>query len=131
MPNLTQPLILSERIGRLTRFVDPTKIENTFSHNSELLKRQAGKERVRVVRNTFVQTVGYSYAGPCTTTNCGAAIEDTAKVILSGATPAETLRAWESIKANVDAAIAAHVLEGVPLNINSDDFTIITELDVA
>lgn len=130
MSILSKNLILAERIGRLTRFVDPTKIENTFSHNSELLKRNAGKDRVRVVRNTFVQTFGYDFVGPCATGNCGAPIEDTVKVIFSGATPGKTLLAWESIKLNIDKAIAAHVLEGVPLNINSDDFAVITQLDV-
>lgn len=129
MPILSNNLILAERIGRLTRFVDPTKIENTFSHNSELLKRNAGKDRVRVVRNTFVQTVGYNFVGPCATGDCGAPIEDTVKVILSGASPEKTILAWESIKQNIDKAIDAHVLEGVPLNINSSDFTVITQLD--
>lgn len=130
MSILSKNLILAERIGRLTRFVDPTKIENTFSHNSELLKRNAGKDRVRVVRNTFVQTLGYNFAGPCTTENCGASIEDTVKVIFSGATPAKTLLAWESIKLNIDKAIAAHVLEGVPLSINSSEFAVVTQLNV-
>lgn len=129
MSILSKNLILAERIGRLTRFVDPTKIENTFSHNSELLKRNAGKDRVRVVRNTFVQTFGYDFVGPCATVNCGTPIEDTVKVVFSGATPEKTLLAWESIKRNIDKSIAAHVLEGVPLNINSSDFAVITQLD--
>lgn len=126
MSFISKALQLSERIGRLTRFVDPKQIESFFSHNSELLKRNVGQNKTRVVRNTFVQELAYNFKGPCDTGNCGVLISDTAKVVLSGATPEKTQLAWEALKNNVDAAIAAGVLDGIPVNMGSTDFLVYT-----
>lgn len=122
----TKALILSERNGKLSRFVDPTMIENAFQHNVELLRRSVGQERVRVVRNTFVLEKAYNYA-TCDTECAGPVIQDTAKLVLSGANPSEVVLAWESLKANVDKAIASYnVTHGVPVPLNAE-FSIQTE----
>lgn len=116
----TRNLILSERIGKLSRFVDPTLPEMVFQHNVELLRRNVGKDRVKVVRNTFVQEYAYAFS-PCGGSACGSPIiQDTAKLVLSGADEAQVKLAWESLKANVDKAFADYNIEkGIPLPLNA------------
>lgn len=125
----TRNLILSERNGKLSRFVDPALPEHVFQHNVENLRRNVGKDRVKVVRNTFVQEYAYAYT-PCGEAACsGQIIQDTAKLILSGASQAEVKLAWESLKANVDKALETYnVGNGIPLPIDAQFSVIIPEI---
>lgn len=122
----TRNLILSERNGKLSRFVDPTLPETSFQHNVELLRRNVGKDRVKVVRNTFVQEYAYAFS-PCGENTCGSPIiQDTAKLVLSGASEAQVKLAWASLKANVDKAFANYnISNGVPLPLNAE-FSVVT-----
>lgn len=124
----TRNLILSERIGKLSRFVDPTLPEMSFQHNVELLRRNVGKDRVKVVRNTFVQEYAYAFS-PCGDKECGSPIiQDTAKLVLSGADEAHVRLAWQSLKANVDKSLATYnISNGVPLPLNADFSVVIPE----
>lgn len=125
----TRNLILSERNGKLSRFVDPTLPEMSFQHNVELLRRNVGKDRVKVVRNTFVQEYAYAFS-PCSDNACGSPIiQDTAKLVLSGADEAQVKLAWASLKANVDKALADYnISKGVPLPLNAEFSVVIPSI---
>lgn len=112
-----------EREGRSTTFFDPLNIDNKLTHMVELLKKPVGKERLRQPRVTFVQGRQYSHKS-CEQDTCGTKTSETAKVVLSGTSPEQLQQLWTDIKANVDAAILAGALTGVPSGIGSNHFLI-------
>lgn len=111
-----------EREGRATSFFDPLNIDQRFTHRVELLRKPIGRERVRQPRLTFVQNRKYDYKS-CKT-DCAIADMVNATVTLSGADETALKQLWTDIKANVDAAIAAGALQGVPANSGTNAFLI-------
>lgn len=111
----THTLQFLNRSGNTSVFFDPQNIDNKLTHSVKISRRTVGPDRLRQVRNDFSQTRYYKYKS-CNTAECGVTDYVGASVALYGVTPEEVQRNWSDLKANVDAAIAAGVLNGVPLS---------------
>lgn len=128
MSKQTVSLTLAERNGRETTYVDPNNIDSIFRHNSQLLKRTIGREKVRVVRNTASLSVSHNYKS-CDDQKCGTKIFESASVTLSGSSVPEMANAWEALKLNMDRAIAEYkILNGIPLPLDANGFVVINEV---
>lgn len=111
----THTLQFLNRSGNTSVFFDPQNIDNKLTHSVKISRRTVGPDRLRQVRNDFSQTRYYKYKS-CNTAKCGVTDYVGASVALYGVTPEEVQQNWSDLKANVDAAIAAGVLNGVPLS---------------
>lgn len=111
----THTLQFLNRSGNTSVFFDPQNIDNKLTHSVKISRRTVGPDRLRQVRNDFSQTRYYKYKS-CNTAECGVTDYVGGSVALYGVTPEEVQQNWSDLKANVDAAIAAGVLNGVPLS---------------
>lgn len=116
------PLIFSQRIGNSTQFVSPKNVDDTLNIRMERKKRNAGKERVRVQVLEVSQVVNYT-SKPCGDV-CGVNQQESGFVRLSGASPDEIKRCWDSLKENIDYLITKSVLSGVPVSIGENGLTV-------
>lgn len=117
------------RQGQTSTFYDPLNIDNVLTHKVTTSRRTVGPDRIRQVRNDFSQIRHYKYLS-CNTAKCGVNDFVGGSVTLYGATETEVSANWTDIKANVDAAIAAGVLRGVPLAMNVASLVATTALVV-
>lgn len=126
MPTLQLQFL--NRGGKTSTFFDPLNIDNTLKHSVSVSRRTVGPDRLRQVRNDFTQTRYYKYKS-CNTAQCGVNDYVGGSVVLYGVTESEVVKNWSDLKANVDAAIAAGVLKGVPLSMALDTL-IVTQPEV-
>lgn len=105
------------RVNNVSTFYDPLNVDSQLTHKVGTSRRTVGPDRLRQVRNDFSQIRHYKYKS-CNTAECGVNDFVGASVTLYGVTPSEIQLVWDDLKANVDAAIAAGVLNGIPLAMN-------------
>lgn len=125
----THQLQFLSRLGNTSTFFDPLNIDNKFTHGVKLTRRTVGPDRLRQVRNDFSLVRYYKYKS-CNTKECGTTDYVGGTVALFGVTPEEISINWQDLKANVDAALAAGVLNGVPLPMNLSSLAI-TDTEVS
>lgn len=114
-------LRLYAREGVFTTLVDPSNLENKFTHNLTKTRRNVGKDRIPTLSTTFKQYATFEHK-PCST-ECGVMVRDQVTVTLLGSNKDAILRAWEAMKVNVERAIETYdVLSGLPLPLNADGF---------
>lgn len=125
----THTLQFLNRSANTSVFFDPQNIDNKLTHSVKISRRTVGPDRLRQVRNDFSQSRYYKYKS-CNTAECGVTDYVGASVALYGVTPEEVQQNWSDLKANVDAAIAAGVLNGVPLSMALSTL-IVTEVETS
>lgn len=96
-------------------FAEPTSITHTLRVKIDTTPKTAGKVKLTNVRAEFVET------NPLTVTSGADSGTDltSARVVFSGSTMSDAtmVARWNSLKANVDAAIADGVLKGFLPNV--------------
>lgn len=115
-------LTFLENTPKKVVFIDPTNIDNRLTQNLQMSRKQLSRDlRVKTVRLDVNQQRTYSY-----TAADSKVYPDSvgARVILTGASPAEIQLVWKDLKANVDAMIAANALIGVPAAISSSTYVV-------
>lgn len=98
--------------GQQRIYVDPSNVSNRVTALVKASKKNVGGTSLRNVVFDSQQTRAYKYV-PCKDKDCGVSDLVYARVILTGANPAEIALAWADLKTNVEAFLALKVLEGV------------------
>lgn len=125
MPNTIQNLVFANKGPKTVTFVDPTNVDTYLNISQERLKRTAGKERVRVTRieASLVKNYKLDVCGD----GCAVNQLDSGFFRLTGASPEELKKVWESIKTNGDHLVYnTNALTGVPVSIGDDSFVVVT-----
>lgn len=105
-------------------FVDPSNIDNRMTQNLLMRRKQVAKGvRPKTISLDVLQQRSFDFkAHPTDTVSYPDSVN--ARVKLSGTSPAEIVKCWDDLKANVDAMVAANALIGIPASINSTSFVI-------
>lgn len=105
-------------------FVDPNNIDNRMTQNLLMRRKQVAKGvRPKTISLDVLQQRSFDFkANPTDTVSYPDSVN--ARVKLSGTSPAEIIKCWVDLKANVDAMVAANALIGIPASINSTGFVI-------
>lgn len=105
-------------------FVDPINIDNRLTQSLVMRRKQVAKGvRPKTLALDVLSQRSFEYkVNPTDTVSYPDSVN--ARVKLSGTSPAEILKCWTDLKANVDAMIAANVLIGIPASINATNLVI-------
>lgn len=105
-------------------FVDPINIDNRLTQSLIMRRKQVAKGiRPKTLALDVLSQRSFEYkVNPTDTVSYPDSVN--ARVKLSGTSPAEILKCWTDLKANVDAMIAANVLIGIPASINATNLVI-------
>lgn len=105
-------------------FVDPINIDNRLTQNLVMRRKQVAKGvRPKTLALDVLSQRSFEYkVNPTDTVSYPDSVN--ARVKLSGTSPAEILKCWTDLKANVDAMIAANALIGIPASINATNLVI-------
>lgn len=105
-------------------FVDPINIDNRLTQSLVMRRKQVAKGvRPKTLALDVLSQRSFEYkVNPTDTVSYPDSVN--ARVKLSGTSPAEILKCWTDLKANVDAMIAANALIGIPASINATNLVI-------
>lgn len=108
-------LKLYDRVGTSSRFVLVDNPAVEFNHKIDRVNRNAGPGKKQIVfRNDFSLVVPEEVPVDCS--DCVISLRDSCRVTFSGHDKNTLLRAWNDMKANVDAAFAStEAFSGFPL----------------